>query len=295
VSVGTDHDTAEFAVETIRRWWNTMGANAYPTASGPLITADGGGSNGSRTRLWKTELAALATGLGNLIDVTGPPPLRAPTDTERAGSPALARQLQWLNSSGELASPDEVDAEWDQIKQRTDQAKYGGGTFEPFHTPEISDAEIDRIVLDKLVEMESNLKGRPPFVDFDSFPEDAQLGLLSMSWGMGPCSTFRSFRRSSRPATGPVHPPSADSTPTSARSLFATTAISSVVRARKMSTHPGCSSPRTTRSLTVPPLWKAGLSASHGSGHISPFETSCSTFRRTTGSRMFRKPCTNDL
>jgi hypothetical protein len=74
VSVGTDHDTAEFAVETIRRWWNTMGANAYADASRLLITADGGGSNGSRTRLWKTELAALATELDLTITVCHLPP-----------------------------------------------------------------------------------------------------------------------------------------------------------------------------------------------------------------------------
>ena len=63
MSVGTDHDTAEFAVATIRRWWNSQGTNVYPTARQLLITADGGGSNGSRTRLWKTELADLATEL----------------------------------------------------------------------------------------------------------------------------------------------------------------------------------------------------------------------------------------
>src|SRR6476619_2868111 len=74
VSVGTDHDTAEFAVETIRRWWNTMGGNTYPTASRLLITADGGGSNGSRTRLWKTELAALATELDLTSTVCHLPP-----------------------------------------------------------------------------------------------------------------------------------------------------------------------------------------------------------------------------
>lgn len=74
VSVSTDHDTSAFAVETIRRWWNAMGANAYPTASRLLITADGGGSNGSRTRLWKTELAALATELGLTITVCHLPP-----------------------------------------------------------------------------------------------------------------------------------------------------------------------------------------------------------------------------
>src|SRR6266511_2816107 len=56
VSVGTDHDTAQFAVETLRRWWHHMGSAAYPTARELLITADGGGSNGSRSRLWKLEV-----------------------------------------------------------------------------------------------------------------------------------------------------------------------------------------------------------------------------------------------
>jgi transposase len=60
VSVGMDHDTAEFAVETIRRWWRTMGRPAYPEATRLLITADAGGSNGSRLRLWKVELQKLA-------------------------------------------------------------------------------------------------------------------------------------------------------------------------------------------------------------------------------------------
>lgn len=64
VSVGTDHDTAEFAVATIRTWWRTRGSGAYPTARRLLICADGGGSNGYRTRLWKTELAALTEETG---------------------------------------------------------------------------------------------------------------------------------------------------------------------------------------------------------------------------------------
>ena len=62
VNVGTDHDTAQFAVESIRRWWNDAGRAAYPRARRLLITADAGGSNGIRTRAWKTELAALAAG-----------------------------------------------------------------------------------------------------------------------------------------------------------------------------------------------------------------------------------------
>jgi len=74
VSVGIDHDTATFAVETIRRWWRTMGSLAYPDAQGLLITADGGGSNGSRVRLWKVELQALADELGVPISVCHLPP-----------------------------------------------------------------------------------------------------------------------------------------------------------------------------------------------------------------------------
>jgi len=61
VSVGTDHDTAAFAVETIRRWWYSMGHKAYPNAKRLLITADSGGSNGSRVRLWKLELQSSQT------------------------------------------------------------------------------------------------------------------------------------------------------------------------------------------------------------------------------------------
>ena len=56
VSVGTDHDTAAFAVNAIRRWWRTMGKKRYPNPKGLLVTADGGGCNGYRVRLWKIEL-----------------------------------------------------------------------------------------------------------------------------------------------------------------------------------------------------------------------------------------------
>jgi hypothetical protein len=74
VSVGIDHDTAAFAVNTIRTWWDTVGRPAYPDVSRLLITADGGGSNGYRTRLWKTELAALADQTGLAITVCHLPP-----------------------------------------------------------------------------------------------------------------------------------------------------------------------------------------------------------------------------
>ena len=74
VGVGVDHDTAEFAVATLRRWWRQMGRHAYPEARRLLITADGGGSNGSRSRLWKYELQQLADTLGLRISVCHFPP-----------------------------------------------------------------------------------------------------------------------------------------------------------------------------------------------------------------------------
>jgi transposase len=74
VSIGIDPDTAEFAVETLRRWWRYMGALLYPQATTLLITADGGGSNGSRRRLWKVALQRLADELGMGISVCHFPP-----------------------------------------------------------------------------------------------------------------------------------------------------------------------------------------------------------------------------
>lgn len=74
VSVGLSHDTAEFAVHSIRNWWANMGQSEYPAAKELYITADGGGSNGYRVRLWKTELQKLANDLGLKIHVSHFPP-----------------------------------------------------------------------------------------------------------------------------------------------------------------------------------------------------------------------------
>jgi transposase len=74
VSVGVDHDTAAFAAQSIRRWWESMGAKAYPDARKLLITADSGGSNGARVRLWKVELQKLADETGLEISVCHLPP-----------------------------------------------------------------------------------------------------------------------------------------------------------------------------------------------------------------------------
>jgi hypothetical protein len=74
VNVGVDHDTAAFAVESIRRWWRLMGRPSYPKAKRLLITADAGGSNGTRVRLWKWELQQLADETGLEISVCHFPP-----------------------------------------------------------------------------------------------------------------------------------------------------------------------------------------------------------------------------
>ena len=74
VNVGIDNDTAAFAVQSIRRWWQTMGRRAYPNATSLLITADSGGSNSARSRLWKWELQKLADSIGLNINVCHFPP-----------------------------------------------------------------------------------------------------------------------------------------------------------------------------------------------------------------------------
>ena len=74
VSVGIDHDTAAFAVASVRRWWRKMGRSAYAKASHLLITADSGGSNSSRSRLWKVELQKMANQTGLTISVCHFPP-----------------------------------------------------------------------------------------------------------------------------------------------------------------------------------------------------------------------------
>jgi len=74
VNGGQDHDTAAFAVESIRRWWQQHGQDTYPAAHELLIVADGGGSNSVRGRLWKTEVQGLATETGLTLRVAHLPP-----------------------------------------------------------------------------------------------------------------------------------------------------------------------------------------------------------------------------
>jgi hypothetical protein len=74
VGIGVDHDTAAFAVQTLRRWWQQVGSGGYPQADRLLVCADAGGSNGYRVRAWKTELARLAAETGLQVTVGHLPP-----------------------------------------------------------------------------------------------------------------------------------------------------------------------------------------------------------------------------
>jgi GH24 family phage-related lysozyme (muramidase) len=137
----------------------------------------------------------VTTGVGNLIDASTRE-LSPPTPAERETSLRITRAMAWLrNGAGVPANAAEVDLEWDAVKSRMDLALRGGGHFAPPVTKlHISDDEIDRIVSEKLEQMESVLKSRAEFADFERWPADAQLALLSMSWGMGPRFTFPKFQ-----------------------------------------------------------------------------------------------------
>ena len=98
VSVGCDHDTAGFAVESIRRWFSQIGQGAYPGADRLLICADGGGSNGYRTRLWKTGLAALAAETGLEITVCHLPPGASKWNKRPSAAAHRGDRKYWVGS-----------------------------------------------------------------------------------------------------------------------------------------------------------------------------------------------------
>jgi hypothetical protein len=135
----------------------------------------------------------VSTAVGILIDASRTP-LQAPTEEEREVSHRMARRFAWRREDGTLADDQEIDDEWDSVKSMMEFASHGGGTFESRTTLRLTDDEVDRIVFDKLDEMEGVLTSRPEFAGFADFPADAQLGLLSMSWGMGPMFRFPRFQ-----------------------------------------------------------------------------------------------------
>src|SRR4051794_3726090 len=109
VNVGVDHDTSAFAVASIGRWWQTRGRLDYPQATRLLITADAGGSNGYRYRLWKAELARLAAQTGLSITVCHFPPGTSKWNK----SPGLFGRHAGVKMV--VGSPADVDRSWDVV------------------------------------------------------------------------------------------------------------------------------------------------------------------------------------
>jgi len=102
----------------------------------------------------------VSTAVGILIDASRTP-LHPPTDEEREASHRMARPFAWMRGDGTLAADQEIDDEWDSVKSMMALASHGGGTFESRTTLRLTDEEVDRIVFDKLDEMEGVLTGRP--------------------------------------------------------------------------------------------------------------------------------------
>jgi GH24 family phage-related lysozyme (muramidase) len=135
----------------------------------------------------------VSTGVGNLIDATHQP-MSAPTAAERTASLALANQFRWSTTDGNPADAGLVAQDWDTVKARLDLAPSGHLAFQPLTRLQLADNEIDRMIFVKVDQKEAYLKSRAEFADFDNWPADAQLALLSMSWGMGPAFNFPSFQ-----------------------------------------------------------------------------------------------------
>src|SRR6185437_14187423 len=111
----------------------------------------------------------VTTGMGNLIDPV---------------SAALA--LSWSDANDGRASPDQVSAEWNRMKNNHALAHQGAQAARAVATLHLRDADIDALILGKLDQNEAILKAFPAFSDLDAWPADAQLGLHSMAWAMGP-------------------------------------------------------------------------------------------------------------
>jgi transposase len=147
VSVGIDHDTAEFAVESIRRWWREMGKPLYPQAPRLLITADGGGSNGYRVRLWRVELQKLADELPMAIQVCHFPPgtskwnkiehrMFCHITNNWRGRPLISRQVV-VNLIGSTTSKAGL-----RIRSELDESTYAPGI-------KVSDEELATLAIER--------------------------------------------------------------------------------------------------------------------------------------------------
>ncbi|MBH0779436.1 hypothetical protein [Nocardia bovistercoris] len=143
--------------------------------------------------MYLDDSGAVRTGIGYLLDACRAP-RSEPSAGERARSHEIARALDWrLGVDGPPASEVDIDAEWDLVKARLDLVPRGCEQFETFTKLRLSEDVIDELLIGRLAELEHVLRGRAPFAEFDSWPADAQLGLLSMGWAMGPKFSLPEF------------------------------------------------------------------------------------------------------
>lgn len=131
-------------------------------------------------------LGLVTVGVGNLVD----PVLAA------QALPFRFKNRPGIAAPGSAATADQIAAEWQTLKNDPSLKTRGYKACEPITQLELSDDAIDSLIIDRLTKNESFLKRQPWFQDFDTWPADAQLGLLSMAWAMGPAGpgTFPSFR-----------------------------------------------------------------------------------------------------
>ena len=128
-------------------------------------------------RFMYLDIKGLVTiGVGNLID-----PISA-----ALGLPFRYKNKPGVLSAGQLASKADIEAEWKLIKGKQDLAQKGHRACEPLTKLELDDAAIDTLINNRLLQNDSFLKRQKAFKNFDQWPADAQLGLLSMAWAMGP-------------------------------------------------------------------------------------------------------------
>jgi hypothetical protein len=121
-------------------------------------------------------LGLVTVGVGNLVD---------PVQTAQA-LPFQFKNQPGIPAPGSPATPDQIAAEWQRLKNDPTLKTRGHLACQPVTQLELSDDAIDSLILDRLTKNETFLKGQPWFQSFDTWPADAQLGLLSMAWAMGP-------------------------------------------------------------------------------------------------------------
>lgn len=147
----------------------------YPSVQSYFITFSAK-FEGSVSYMYLDVLGLVTVGVGNLIDPV----------TLAQALPFRFKNRPGIAAPGSAATPDQIAAEWQTVKANQALRNQRYPVFDPITQLELSDDSIDSLILSRLTSNENYLKRQPPFQNFDTWPADAQLGLLSMAWAMGP-------------------------------------------------------------------------------------------------------------